>query len=162
MSDAFGHCHSFAAERQTLVGITQQPMDHCAQAAGAHAGIVPAIKETMRAVPVGIIEPAPRLAVPACGRRVAGKQASCPGTVMRLQAQFVVSLVCGQLEQSVGQSAGAMNLTRTADRLPKTANCHELLTGIALLLGKLAGALVSLCRLDRTEPFGREQRRAAG
>jgi len=60
-------------------------MDQRADTAGAHAGIVPAIKQAVRAVPLGVIEPAPHLAVLASRRRVAGVHTSRPGAVTCLQ-----------------------------------------------------------------------------
>ena len=80
-------------------------MDLRTEVAGAHARIVPAIEQAVEAVPLGIIEPAPRLAVLARGRRLAGKQTGRPGAVMRLQTQPIVRVVRGQLQQPVRQSA---------------------------------------------------------
>jgi hypothetical protein len=50
----------------------------------------------------------------------------------------------------------------TVGRLPEAVHCHELLTRISPPLGQFAGTGIGLRRLDRTEPFGREQRQAAG
>ena len=70
-----------------LVGIPKQPIDHRAQEPCADARVVPAIEQAVRAVPLGIIEPTPCIAVLARGRRLTGKQTGCPSAVMRLQTQ---------------------------------------------------------------------------
>src|SRR5215831_16127919 len=131
-------------------------MDLGANEAGTDAGIVAAIKQAVGAVPLRIIERAPRLAVFARDRRLAGEQTGRPGAVVRLQTQFVVRLARGQLLQSVGQPAAVDDPTGTVGRLPKAVDCHEQLMRIAPLLSKLAGAGIGLGRLDRAVPSGRE------
>jgi hypothetical protein len=56
-----------------------------AEATGAHAGVVPAIKQAVGAVPFGIIEQTPRFAMLAGGHRLAGMQTGRPCAVMRLK-----------------------------------------------------------------------------
>jgi len=56
-----------------------------ANEAGAYAGVMPAIKEAVRMVPFGIIEPAAHLAVLATCHELASKQAGRPSAVMGLQ-----------------------------------------------------------------------------
>ena len=81
----FGQCQSFAAKRQPLLGIPEQPMGLRTQVARARARVVPAIELMLEAVPLGIIEPAPLLAVIARRRRLAGEQTSRPSAMVRLQ-----------------------------------------------------------------------------
>ena len=81
---------------------------------------------------------------------------------MGLQVQRVVRLARGQLQQPVRQSAAVVDPAGTVGRLPEAVHCHELLTRISPPLGQFAGAGIGFRRLDRTEPFGREQRQAAG
>jgi len=52
---------------------------------GTRAWVVPAIKVTVEAVALWIIEPASRLAVLARGHRIAGEQKGCPGAVVCLE-----------------------------------------------------------------------------
>ena len=73
MSDALGQCQRCAAQRQTPLGVSEQPINLRAEIAGANAGVVPAIEQAMGAVPLKIIKPAPCLAVVARGCRFAGK-----------------------------------------------------------------------------------------
>src|SRR6516162_1133274 len=103
--------------------------------AGAHAGVVPAIKQAVRAVALGIIEAAPRLAMLAASRRLAGKQAGCPGAVMRLQVQSIVRGARGQLQQPVRQSSAVEDHAGTVCPLPKAEDRRELLAGISVQLG---------------------------
>ena len=131
-------------------------MDPCANIAGADAGIVATIKQAMGAVPLGIIELAPRLAVRARGGRLAGERTGRPGAMVRLQTQFVVRLARGQLLQPVRQSAAVKDPAGTVGRLPKAVDCHEQLVRIAPLLGKLVGPGIGLGRSGRAIPFGRE------
>ena len=67
--------------------------------ARAYAWIVPSVMQAMGAVTLRIIEPAPRLAMLAGCRWLAGEQVGRPGAVVRLQSQFVVRVVSGQLLQ---------------------------------------------------------------
>jgi hypothetical protein len=50
-------------------------------------------------VPVQIIEATPRLRVLKSRSRIASEQTGRPGAMMRLQTQFIVSIVCRQLLQ---------------------------------------------------------------
>ena len=84
MSDALGQCQRCAAQRQTSLGVSEQPVYLRAETAGANTGVVPAIEQTMGVVPLRIIEPAPCLAVVAGNCRFAGKHRGRPRAVMRL------------------------------------------------------------------------------
>ena len=108
-------------------------------------------------MPLGIIEPASRFAVLARGHRLASEQIGCPGAVVRLQTQFVVGFVRGQLLQPVRQSAAVEDPAGAVGRLPKAVDRHELLARISPLLSELAGAGIGFCCLDRSESFGRKQ-----
>jgi len=66
------------------------------------------------------------------------------------------------LQQPIRQSAAVADHPGTVGRLPKAIDRHELVARIAPLVGKLAGAGISLGSPDCIEPFGREQRQAAG
>ena len=89
----------------------------------------------MEAVPLGIIELAPRLAVLARGHRLAGEQTGRPGAVVRLEPQFVVGAVRGQALQPARQFATVDDVAGTVGRLPKAVDRHELLASIASPLG---------------------------
>jgi hypothetical protein len=84
VSDALSQCQRRPAQRQTPLGVSEQPIYLPAEAARAHSGVVSAIKQAMGAVPLRIIEPAPCLAVVAGNCRRAGKHRGRPGAVVRL------------------------------------------------------------------------------
>src|SRR5580700_8640324 len=113
-------------------------MDKRADAAGANAGVVPAIILVVGAVSFGIIKPAPRLAVLAGCRRFAGEHSGRPGAVTGLQVQSFVRIARSQLQQPVRQSAALADHASPIGRLPKAVDRHELLARIALLLGERA------------------------
>src|SRR5262245_64483144 len=99
MSDPLGQRQSFTAERQALFGIPEQPLGLRTEGTGTHARVMPAIELMKGSVPLGIIESAPHLTVLARHRRFAEEQRGCPGTVVGLQTQFIVLVVCGELLQ---------------------------------------------------------------
>jgi hypothetical protein len=74
--------------------------------ADANAWIVPAIEPAVGMVPLGIVKPAPRLAVRAGSPRFPGKQMGRPSGVMGLQVQPVVRGSRSQLQQPVLNRAG--------------------------------------------------------
>ena len=162
MSDPLGQCQCFATDRQGLLGISEQPMGLRAHVARAHARVVAAIEQAVGAVPLRIIEPAPRLAVLAGSRRLAGKQTGRPGAVMRLQTQSVVRVVRGQLQQPVRQSAALDHPAGAIGRLPKAVDRHEQLARDRPAARPARGRGYRLRPPPRTKPFGREQRQAAG
>src|SRR5215472_4332237 len=89
VGNLLGQCQGVIAERYTLLGVPEQPFGRRTRHAGADAGIVPAIELAMEAVPLGVIKPAPSLAMLARCRRLARVQQGPPGAVMSLQTQFV-------------------------------------------------------------------------
>src|SRR5580704_9574798 len=101
MANLFRHCQRVAADRQTLLWISEQPIRLRTHIAGANAWIVAAIEPAVEIMPVGIIEPASGLAMLACRRRLTGEHTGRPSAVMGLQAQSVVRGACGQLQQSI-------------------------------------------------------------
>ena len=84
-----------------MLGKTEQQMDLRSKVTGAYARVVSTIELAMEAVPLGIVELATRLAVVARGSQVAGEQTGRPGAVVRLEPQFVVGVVRGQVLQPV-------------------------------------------------------------
>jgi hypothetical protein len=66
--DAPGQGQSLAAEPQSILGISEQPIGLRTKVAGARARVVPAVEPPKQMVPFGIIKPAPRLAVLASSR----------------------------------------------------------------------------------------------
>src|SRR5215471_12426984 len=144
-------CQSLA-----LLGIAKRPFGLRADAASAHAGIVPAIKQAVLTVPLRIIDPPPRLAVIASGGQLTGTYISCPRAVMRLQTQSNFCRARGQLQQPVRQSAGGDQPAGTGGRLPKAMDRREQLVCVTPRLGKLAGASIGVGGLGGYKPFSRE------
>jgi hypothetical protein len=103
---------------------------------------VPAIELAVEAVPLGVIKPAPGLAMLAHGRRLTRVQTGSPGAVMRLQTQFVVRVSRSQLLNTIRQPAGIEDPARTIGRFPKAEHCGEQLALIALSTGQLVGARI--------------------
>ena len=99
MSEALGQRYCFTTNRRGLFRIAEQPMDDCADAARAHAGVMPAVMPMVIPVSFEIIKPSSDLTVLASCHRFAGEHSGRPSAVVRLQAQFVVHLVRGQLQQ---------------------------------------------------------------
>jgi len=97
----------------------------------------------------------------ATNRRLAGIQASRPGAVTRLQAQSLICLSRGQLQQPVRQPPAVADHAGTLRPLPKAVNRHEQLARVAARFGELLGAGIGWGH-GGTIPFGREQREAAG
>src|SRR5258708_12584644 len=126
------------------------------QVADAAAWAAPAIEPAVGMVPLGIVKPAPRLAVLAGSPRFPGKQMGRPSGVMGLQVQPVVRGSRSQLQQPVRQYMRAGERAGTNVRFPHAVDPYEHPTGIPLLLGQFAGALIGLGRLKRFKSFGRE------
>ena len=156
MSEAFSQCQCFVADCQTAIGIAKQPMDNRTDAAGAHAGVMPAVMLVVKAMSFRVIKPAPCITVLAGCRRFAGEHCGRPGRVTGLQAQPFVRLTRGQLQQRVRQSSALADRPSPVGRLPKSKERHELLARVSPLFGEFAGAGIGFCRLDRSKPFARE------
>jgi len=131
-------------------------MDLGIHVADANARIVPAIEPAVGMVPLGIVKPAPRLAVLAGSPRFPRKQMGRPSGVMGLQMQPVVRGSRSQLQQPLRQYVRADERAGTNVRLPEAVDRYEQPTGISLLLGKFTGARIGLARLKRFKSFGRE------
>src|SRR5258706_11948248 len=118
-----------------------------------NARMVPGIEPAVGMVPLGIVKPAPRLAVLAGGPRFPRKQMGRPSGVMGRQMHPVVRGSRSQLKQPVRQYVRADERAGTNVRLPEAVDRYEQPTGISLLLGKFTGARIGLDRLKRFKSF---------
>ena len=73
MSDALGQYQCLIANREGSLRITKQPIDLRTDVARANARVMPAIEQAVVLMPLGIIKPAPLIAVLAGGGRPTGK-----------------------------------------------------------------------------------------
>src|SRR6516225_11957234 len=113
MSDLFAHHQGLVAEGDSSCRIAEYPLGFCAHVTGTSTRIVAAVKLAMVLVPVQIIEATPRLRVLKSRSRIASEQTGRPGAMMRLQTQFIVSIVCRQLLQLHSQPTAVVNPART-------------------------------------------------
>src|ERR1700740_3189121 len=97
----------------------EQPMGLSRHVAGASARVVTTVKLAMVAVPFGIVEAATCLAVLVSDSGLAGEQTSRPGAVVGLQTQSLVSVICGQLLQTMGKFAALDHPAPAIGRHPK-------------------------------------------
>ena len=156
-----GQAHGVVRHRDGLIGAAEQPQGQSHVVPAAHARIVAAVAERMRAMLVGVVESKTLLGVFATEEELAAKQKDRPGGVMGLEEKLLVLLSLGQLEELVGKIAGGLKPHPQVIEIPEPPDRGVGLPGVADPLGKLPRPQIRR-RYLRSWPFRGYERDAQG
>ena len=130
VGDLLGQHQGVGHAGERPLGISEHPFGLCAIGSGANAGIMSAIDETMGRMSCRIVEPAPGIGMLTGVCPVPGSPHRPPG-MMRLEAQAIVFLAFGHLEQSIRDAGGLQicrrprQLSATLHRVPRTVGARR-------------------------------------
>jgi len=125
---------------------------------GAHAGVVPAVKVTVRLIPFRIVKSAPDFAVLETSRRLPTDAECRPKGVMGLQAQSAIRILMrGHRQKPFRQRTRREGPSRADVVLIDSINRLEEATLIAVFFGEFAGPAIGFSDRRRDHALGADR-----